>query len=48
MLEVMYLQLRVIPIKSGGGDFKVCLKNDSKVGYYALWGEDDFDPDQTG
>jgi hypothetical protein len=34
------------PFKSGGGDFKVCLKNDSKVGTYTLWEEDDFDIDQ--
>jgi hypothetical protein len=31
---------------SGGGDFKICLSNDSKEGYYKLWEEDPYAVDK--
>jgi hypothetical protein len=31
--------------KSGGGDFKICLSDDSKEGRYRLMEEDPFNPD---
>ncbi|MGG3621963.1 hypothetical protein ABES25_00040 [Bacillus gobiensis] len=31
--------------KSGGGAFKICLSSDSKPGYYQLYEEDPYNPD---